>query len=384
MNTVRIILLLLIFVASINIEILGQPYHCSTAFEIRYGLIILPVEINGETFDFLFDTGAPTSISEKLQEKFAFPVEKIKKQTDSDGNSKRIKYVKVDEFKIAGLHFRNHQASVHDYTANPAIGCLEIDGIIGSNSMHLSTWIIDYQNQDMTITDAPLDYNKDTDYRYRTDGQKSLLINMKTPHSTLKNLKVDYGSVGGLSVPFKIFKVLKDRNEFHNVLVTEGYKMSGLFGEKSKMNVYSGIIPSSKIGNVPLDSFELKTGSKGLLGTKILRDYKVSIDGVHKIMRLELYDNRESDSFETYGFGIGLEENKIIVLNTLKGSLADLLNISPGMEIKKFGNIVFDNPSKLCDYMFSKTDIQDTIQIEILDPDNGLLRVPIFKSNYYK
>jgi hypothetical protein len=362
----------------------AESYSCTTKFETRYGLIILPVEIEGKIYDFLFDTGAPTSISKELQSSYQFKVVKKKKQIDSDGASRKIAYVKIPSFSLAGLNFNNHQASVHNYNENPAIKCLKIDGIIGSNSMHLSTWTIDYQHNSMTISEDQLDYNANTDYRYHTDGQKSLLLNLKTQNATIKNVKVDYGSVGGLSVPNKIFKVLNDRKEFSKVIKTKGYKMSGLFGRKQKMTIYAGIMPESSIGKVQLDSFIIKTGSKGLLGMQVLQDYLVTIDGKNRILRLEQYAQRTKDAFKTFGIGLGIEDGKIIVLNILDGSEAEKFGLSPGMEIKSWGPFAFDNNSTLCNYMLSEKEMLKEVEL-IYIAEKGVERsLKIRARNYYK
>lgn len=42
--------------------------------ELIKGVIIIPVEINGKTYRFLFDTGAINSISDDLQEELGFNV----------------------------------------------------------------------------------------------------------------------------------------------------------------------------------------------------------------------------------------------------------------------------------------------------------------------
>jgi hypothetical protein len=296
----------------------------------------------------------------------------------------KIKYVHLDKMKIGGLLFRNHEASVYDFTLNPAIECLEIDGIIGSPSMYLSTWTIDWSRKLITISDKPLTYCKDTDIKYKSDNQKSILINLKTPKSTLKNIKVDYGSVGSLGIPKDIFKVLKERQEFKKIIQQNGYKMGGLFGKKKAINSYSGIIPTASIGQVGLDSFIIKSGNKGLLGTLILRDYIVQIDGKNRILRLEKYPTTESDDFRSFGFGVGELEGKVWIINVLKNSTADQKGIKPGYQLLCIGDIDFLTKGALCDYMFSQDKITDTIVVEFLDDQEKIQKVSLRTKNYYR
>jgi hypothetical protein len=362
----------------------SQSYSTTFPFEIRYGLIILPVEIQGQTYDFLFDTGATTSLSNLLQERLGYKVIKTKNQKDSDGTKMKIRYVQIEEMKIGGLFFRNHEASVHDFTMNPAIECLKIDGIIGSSSMHLSTWSIDWSNKLLTISDEPLQFCSDTDYKYKSDNQKSLLINLKTPNSTLKNIKVDYGSVGSLGVPEKIFKVLKERQEFSKIIQNNGYKMGGLFGKKKALTSYSGIIPFASIGQVELDSFVLKSGNKGLLGTLILRDYFVRIDGKNRILRLQKYPITKSDDFSLIGFGVGESEGKFWIMNVIENSMADQNGIKPGFQLLRIGDIDFSIEGALCDYMFSKEKTRDKLEVEFIDDQGNNRKVILKAKNYYQ
>jgi len=46
-----------------------KEFHKTVQTEVKLGLIFVPVEIDGEIHRFLFDSGAPFSISQKLQDK---------------------------------------------------------------------------------------------------------------------------------------------------------------------------------------------------------------------------------------------------------------------------------------------------------------------------
>src|SRR5690554_2731746 len=70
-----LILLLLFTVACTNFSkiynsgsITSSNYYSEVIYETRLDLIILPVQIRGETYQFLFDTGAPNVISNELSE----------------------------------------------------------------------------------------------------------------------------------------------------------------------------------------------------------------------------------------------------------------------------------------------------------------------------
>ena len=173
-------------------EVKNQHFTEKVSFEEQLNLIILPVELNGKTYRFLFDTGAPNVISPELQQQWQF--KKIAKNSirDSQGKSKKVQYVKLDELRIGGVDFLNTAACVIDFKANPVLGCLELDGIIGSNLMQFCTWRVDYSNNELTITNQPelLPYSSTySEYQFKTTSQHDIKIDYKTPNATIKNFK---------------------------------------------------------------------------------------------------------------------------------------------------------------------------------------------------
>ena len=68
-------------------EIEQKQFKVQIPFENRAGLIVLKVKINEIEHDFLFDTGAPTVLSEKLFKKLNLKVKAVQKTTDSQVTS---------------------------------------------------------------------------------------------------------------------------------------------------------------------------------------------------------------------------------------------------------------------------------------------------------
>ncbi len=115
------------------------------SIEIRNKLIIVPIRIKEKEYRFLFDTGAPFSISEKLQENTNFKTVSEGNIVDSDYNRKKVKWVQVNSINVGNVSFKNQTAFVGDFEANPILNCLEIDGIIGSILIRQYNWTIDQE-----------------------------------------------------------------------------------------------------------------------------------------------------------------------------------------------------------------------------------------------
>ena len=79
----------------------------SVQTEVKLGLHIVPIELRGKTYRFLFDTGAPTSISEVVQKELQYKVIDRGHIVDSDKNKIRVNYVRVDSILIEDVKFSN-------------------------------------------------------------------------------------------------------------------------------------------------------------------------------------------------------------------------------------------------------------------------------------
>ena len=200
--------------------------------EIVRGLMIVPVKIHGKYYRFLFDTGAPLSISNELQNEFNFPTVSTGRMVDSEKSRTKVSYIQVDTLLLNEIPFIEQTAFVTDFTSNPIIKCLNIDGILGSNLIRFCNWKIDFENQQITISNSSL-LEEDKSYTstgFEVDNQYSNLVNIKAGTSTIRNMKIDYGSNGSLSVPAKVFSTLKENQIFTQTFIQSGHTQSGILG----------------------------------------------------------------------------------------------------------------------------------------------------------
>ena len=170
--------------------------------EIRKKLIIVPITIGQKEYSFLFDTGAPFSISEKLQKNNNFRIVSKGNIVDSDYNRKKVRWVQVDSINIGNVFFQNQTAFVGDFDANPIMKCLGIDGIIGSNLIRQCNWTIDQEKHSLSLSGK-----METDslkgsivLPFKTDYQYNIFIDVNIGQSNIKNILVDYGSNGSIAL----------------------------------------------------------------------------------------------------------------------------------------------------------------------------------------
>ena len=158
--------------------------------DINNGLIFLPVSIQGKSYRFLFDTGAPFSISEKLQREFKFKSISKGNIRDSDNNRIQVNWVHVDSLKISDISFLDQLAFVGDFEANPILKCLNIDGIIGSNLMRHCNWTIDQERNTISLYRGIEEHNleKYLSIPFTSDSQYNIFTDLNIGQATIKNL----------------------------------------------------------------------------------------------------------------------------------------------------------------------------------------------------
>src|SRR5690606_25322582 len=133
----------------------ADHFYAEINYDSALELIFVPVEIRGETYRFLFDTGAPNVISKELGEKLAIKSKRNGRIGDSQGNRDKLGVIKLDTVGIAGIYFYNTGAVIADLNHAVELSCLQIDGIIGANLMKLAYWKIDGKNRILTLSSNP-------------------------------------------------------------------------------------------------------------------------------------------------------------------------------------------------------------------------------------
>jgi len=158
-------------------------------FEMRLGVIIIKVSIAGKEYDFLFDTGAPLIISEKLATHLNAKTKGKGKARDSRGQRVDIEYILLDTLNIGGIDFLKTGAGIIDFSQSNTIECLGFDGIIGANLMRNAIWQINYEKQIITLTNSPdsLSFSSDTlTVPFETKSSGTPMVDLKMDSNIVK------------------------------------------------------------------------------------------------------------------------------------------------------------------------------------------------------
>ena len=351
-------------------EVAQNQFRETVDVEIRNGLIFIPVTIRGKEYRFLFDSGAPFSISNKLQSDYAFEIVSKGKIIDSDHNKKKVKWVEVESINIGNVSFQQQTAFIGDFKANPILRCLEVDGIIGSNLLRHCNWTIDQEHTSLTFFNSTEEHDLKgaTTIPFKTDYQFNMYIDLDVGPATVSNVLVDYGSNGSVALDDEIFKAVKDRNIIHETLTEKGMQRSGIVGKSVDLSREIVYTDSVSIDSIHLKKVMLRTGKTVSIGNDFLSRFRVTIDWNNKT--LHLIKTREAqDSILLPGFKLGYSANEdVFVQSIVENSNAYREGVRPKMKVIKLDTLDFENGNDFCDYVSYK--LGDTIFMELID-SNG-------------
>ncbi len=314
-------------------------YNATIVADREHKLLIVPVVINGKTYRFLFDTGAPMVLSKELAAELDGKRLARKPVSDSQGQRSKLDYVELAEIAIAGQQFVGLTAIVVDLKLSPVINCLQIDGLIGANLMRHAFWKIDYQTNELHFTnDSSLFLPDSSSIRlpFTTKATFSPTVAVQLDSVVVGGITFDTGSASGLSIGQS--RLPAQSNAKRGAVKSYGYHSSGIFGSLPDSMFYAKYPVS--FGDFEVQEMLLSisnTNSKTLLGTAFLEDYSVILNWQKKAVFLNPI-NPEVTS-ESVGFGVILEKSKLIVSNIMSGSEAQKTGIAFGDEILEFNNV---------------------------------------------
>src|SRR5690606_34040014 len=265
-------------------------------FTLENGLIIIPVTIEGETYRFLFDTGAPNVISTELSSKLTTKRKRSFRTSDSQGNQTILDYVSLPKIEIQGASFINMTAAVADLKKTDAIACLGIDGLIGANLMRKASWQIDNLNRVLRIA---FNFEKlhlpegSFVIPFSTEVTGTPVLHLKIGNTDIKKIQMDTGSVGSITTDMDSYKSVLMHETVLAKRSSYGVSSVGLFGTAVNDSIFQLEVQQITLGDLVLENqiVEFKQAIISLLGMAFLKNFLVTIDWSKNL--LYLYPQRE-------------------------------------------------------------------------------------------
>jgi hypothetical protein len=277
-------------------------HFTSIPYENINGKIIHRVDINGKAYRFILDTGAPTSISARLNDDLNPNL--IAKVPISDANNKTdsLTVVRLSDIIIGNVHFQDIPALVID---NPVLSeCLQVDGLVGSNLLRGSIVRIDDKSKTVVITDdekkLSLHPKHASDLFLDKQSSPVITIGLKNKKRAKEQVLLDTGMNALYDLSLNNFNLFQEHEIFNVLASARGSNSMGLFGLAQDTVQYRLRFPEMDINNVKILNAPAQTTAddNSRIGSSIL-DYGVmTIDYINKKFYLTPYDHNAIDASE--------------------------------------------------------------------------------------
>lgn len=289
-------------------EIVEDQYKVVVPFEMRLGLIIIKVHIEGNDYDFLFDTGAPNVVTLELGEKLKLKSAGKSYTRGSQGERHRVDYANIDKLQIGGLNYTNTTAAIMDFSKSVTIECMDIDGILGANVMRNSVWQIDYERQEITITNSTdslfFSNNLDT-IPFTVKHTGTPMIDVQIGNIIQKRVTLDTGSGGHIDLNYDTYKKALKRQPDMPITSGFGNSSSGIYGMGQPDTLFYFKPDSVTIGTVDmLDKiiYASKGRTSSTLGTRFFEHYKITLDWGRNQLVLDSVSEYGNTQLKSFGY----------------------------------------------------------------------------------
>lgn len=339
------------------------------------------VEIAGRSYRFLIDTGAPTSISERLYQEMQLKPAFSSSMRDSQRKKQQAKFLHIPKIKIGTLEVENIGASVF----NPNIGslsCFEMDGIIGANLLAHLYCLFNYNENQLLVSRRfeKLEFNKiDFVWDFHPKHQKTPIISGKILDKKLR-LTFDTGFTGNLQVPNDVSYYLKNIPKERYVLA-EGIGAVGIYGP-GPSNQSIQFKETIQIAQQNFYNEIIDTGESTLIGNDFFKNYQFLIDWKSNKIYFKKVKEHTNQGLQSFGFNYYFTENKATVVLKL---VNQQIPIELGDQILKINDIDFSNlnSAESCQYLLNKVEKSlERIQIKV-KRGNDTLNFEMKKKRYF-
>jgi hypothetical protein len=365
----------------------SKDYLAEIPYEMVNHKIIIPVTIDGETYKFILDTGAPNIISKEVLEKIKYKKLKPLKVSDINNDKQKMEFVTIDKIDLGGAIFENTTSLVVEKKTNFVFTCFDVDGFIGSNLLRSTIIKFDNINKKLLLTDKleKLDLQSpETQEMFVLDGQSSPMMEIKLIGNNGKTgketLLFDSGMGDLFDLSLKNFGIYQRDTLFSNYDKGIGSSSIGLFADNEKQTEFRILIPELRVGGKKLENITtITTVTKGSrIGAKILDYTNLTLDYINK----KFYFEWHSDSLKFYkpyfDFTATLYEGKMAIGSVWDEELSKKLEY--GDLILNFNDFDIKNIN-LCDLITTESIFKNaqTTKMKIKKKNGDIIEIELDK-----
>ena len=308
MKKLYLLLICFIVLTSLSVEAQKKPFrdiHFSqhdfvdtVKIKIWDGAIIIPVEINGETKNLMFDTGANWGFWIGDEEEWMKPSGETLTLTDSQNAKMKKAIYRMPPIKMGNTTIENYPLMADN--GMKAYVCDRIDGAFGFDLVTCGlSFKFDTKDSLMIVTDRKGFFKKEEKRQpklkympHNSYYMTSPLVWVDFPWGRYKML-FDSGWISGwIDMPEPILnhwskddrKMLKEVDEYTALIDTTVSTEAGFFGQSMDTMLYRRLhFPEVKVGDLALQDLWISTNSNTTkTGSALLEHASLIIDGPKK------------------------------------------------------------------------------------------------------
>lgn len=357
-----------------------KKYNQTIPYEKIKGKLMIKVQINNKGYNFLFDTGAPFAVSQKLFKELNLKTFGDLDLHDSSGKAEKMIITSLPDLQLGEIHFKDTPGIVFQETTAEILNCFGIDGIIGSNMLRNSVVQFNDKNKQIIITDNVNNLSlKSIPYQslFLSESQSNPFIKVllkKGQNDAADKILFDTGANSFYEMSLNAFKFLKEKSDVTiPIAVSKGTYGWGVHGMNDKQLQYILEVPEFILNDEKFENVRFTTteSHESRMGSESLEFGKITIDYHKKRFYFEPYENtnRKRVSKKSWSVFPTIQNKKFVVGMVWDKKLEK--DINQGDEILQFGPLNFEN-NPFCDYVISDNDFeQDEIDIVLKDIKTG-------------
>jgi len=324
-------------------------------------LPFVQVSINGKSYNFLFDTGAPTVISTAVYKELGLETKHTSKVKDSQKNKQEQMFTILPEMTVDKAVFKNIGVIVMDFSVSE-LSCFKIDGILGANQMAKLFWKINYSENSLEASKNLAQFNPE-DYDIVIPFSP---IPQKTPvvEADLQGKKIDLTFDTGFSGRLKIADKAYDAQKALKTIEVYGTSSVGAYGAGKPAPGYVFRTAAISLGNTNFSNEIIATGNTSLIGNDFFKNFIFILDWSGNKIYMKRIRN-EPAKLESFGFGYRFIEAKPTVAFVFQ---EENFPLKVGDSIISINNVDLDHLDKdgACHYFINRVENgQDTIDVKI-------------------
>ncbi|MDH7914150.1 retropepsin-like aspartic protease [Winogradskyella sp. SYSU M77433] len=364
-------------------QISQKHYHDTIAYNMFKDKMLVPVIIEGKSYTFLFDTGAPFSVSKALYQEFKSSIIGAIDVHDASGNVAAINIISLPKLQLGNLIFEDTPGFLLQQNAEVYFQCMGIDGIIGSNMLRNSVLQIDDQKKHIIITDKAKNLEINTEF-YSTmelsKTQSNPFIHIKLEKgkaSASDRVLFDTGADDFYAMSRKAYQYFEEKTDVLDVLAkADGANSWGMHGFAEKDEQLILEVPLLTINTEVFKDVLVNTttSNESRFGAKVLSFGKVTLDYNKQRFYFDPYDLVDIKAVVKPPFLVEptMKDEQLVVGIVWDETLREQVKL--GDHILKVNEFSYEDKN-FCEFVLHQNDdIDDELVMTLKDVDSGEIK----------